>query len=130
MGQPEEALKAAQQFLDKAPPGHPLRLSALEAKGYALEQSKQYGLAFEAFGELEASSEQEALKGKGEYHQARMLLLQGKPQEALALFEKIAALELPANEVAELSRQRVEKLSRGRVASPTTTEPSAGNEAN
>jgi tetratricopeptide (TPR) repeat protein len=129
MGNPEEALKAAQQFLAKTPPGNPLYLSALEAKGYALEQSKQYELAFEAFGELETSSTHEDLKGKGQYHQARMLLLKGQREEALALFEKVAALDLPRSEAVMLAQLRVEELSQAQPANPTATEPSANNEA-
>jgi len=129
MGQPEEALNAAQKFLDKAPQASPLRPVALEAKGYALEQSKQYELAFAAFGELEAGNVQENWKGRGEYHQARMLLLKGQREEALALFEKTAALDLPANRFVALAKQRAEELSRMPHANPTTTEPSASNEA-
>ena len=129
MGQSEEALRAAQRFLDKAPHESPLRSVALEAKGYALEQSKQYDLAFAAFGELETSNSQEGLKGKGEYHQARMLLLKGQTEEALALFEKTAALDLPHNAFVTLAQQRTEELKRVQLANPATTEPSASNEA-
>ncbi|MCL2011315.1 MAG: hypothetical protein FWG75_00795 [Cystobacterineae bacterium] len=129
LGQAEEALAAAERFLANLPPGNrnPLRLSALEAKGYALEQSKQYALAFEAFGELEQSHGQEELKGKGEYHQARMLLLQGQTTEALALFEKVSALEASKSEVVMLAKQRAKALLESKLM---TTKPSANDEAN
>lgn len=125
---PEEALSAAQRFLDKALPDNPLRLSALEAKAYALEQSKQYALAYAAFEEFEASNKPEEWQGRGAYHQARMLLLQGQREEALALFEKTAALDAPKSEAVMLAKRRVEELSRVQLANPAT-EPSASNEA-
>jgi len=129
MGQPEEALGAADRFLDKAPLGAPLRLSALEAKGYALEQSKQYDLAYAAFGELEAGNTLEDSKGKGEYHQARMLLLKGQKEEALALFEKVAALDAPKNEAVLLAKKRVQELSLAKATQPSANSE-AGNAAN
>jgi len=124
LGQPEEAQKAAERFLAQAPKENPLRQVALEAKAYALEQSKQYELAFAAFGELEAEVPSD-FKGKGEYHQARMLLLKGEREAALALFEKVAALDLPKNEAVSLAKQRAEGLLRA----PPANAPSANNEA-
>ncbi|MCL2177914.1 MAG: hypothetical protein FWC28_08575 [Proteobacteria bacterium] len=132
-GQAEKALAAAERFLAKAPPDTPLSLAALEAKGYALEQSEQYDLAYVVFGELEASNTQEGSKGKGEYHQARMLLLKGQKEEALVLFEKVAALEVAQSEAVSLARQRIQALFLEKAAnSATATQPSAseaGNEA-
>ena len=74
-----------------------LRFRALEGAGYALEGQQKYAEAAERFEAL-SKLKNGAYRKVGDYHRARMLVLQGKRDEAKQLLEALdkAAADKPA----------------------------------
>ena len=87
LGKPDEALKAYEEFLAKAPTDDPMRALAYEGQGYLHESKKDYAKATDAFGSMAQYGA--ASKERSEYHQARMLEAQGKKMEAAVAFQKV-----------------------------------------
>jgi len=81
-GKGAEAITAFDEYLKKSPSDDPLRPTALEGKGYALESKKDYDGALAAFDQLAKENTGEFMKGMGLYHRARILLLQARPKKA------------------------------------------------
>jgi tetratricopeptide (TPR) repeat protein len=84
LGNYDGALAAFDEFIKDAPKDEPLMVSAYEGQGYAHEAKGQLDKALESFkgmakGEAEAG---DYLQGMGLYHQARILVQQGKKDEA------------------------------------------------
>jgi len=79
-----------------------LRFRALEGAGYALEAQQKYAEAAERFEAL-SKLKNGAYRKVGEYHRARMLVLQGKRDEARKVLEALdkAAADKPAEGEAE-----------------------------
>ncbi|MBX7114433.1 MAG: tetratricopeptide repeat protein [Myxococcaceae bacterium] len=110
LGRTAETLPLLEEFLKAAAPNDPLRFVALEAKGYAYEAKQQWGDALGAFEELGRSANGDFMKGMGQYHKGRLLVLQGKPEEgAKELSEVIASA--PGTAAGRLATERVALLS-------------------
>src|SRR5439155_4539124 len=76
---------ALQEFGKAAPKDHPLRAVAQESLGYALEAAGKLEEARAAFAQLA----QDGAPDKAAFHQARIALLQGKP-DARQQLEQVA----------------------------------------
>ncbi len=109
LGQYAEALEGFEAFLKQARADDPLRAAALEGKGYAFEGQGQLDKASEAFGQLAKENATPFLEGMGPYHQARILLAQGKKDEAAKGFAEVAA-KFPKTAAARMAQDRVSAL--------------------
>jgi tetratricopeptide (TPR) repeat protein len=89
LGAHEPAVTAFDAFLKEAPQDEPLRAAALEGKGYAFEAQQKYDEALKAFEEMAKVKAGDYLQGMGDYHRARILIQQGKKDDAAALLVKI-----------------------------------------
>lgn len=91
LGNYEVALAAFNEYLTRAPKDEPLRAEALEGQGYVYEAQSQYDKALAAFEQMAKETTGEYLQGMGQYHQARMLVLQGRKPEAAKLLADLKA---------------------------------------
>ena len=121
LGKYAEALAGFDAFLSKARQDDPLRAAALEGKGYALEGQGQLDKAHEAFGQLAKENATPFLEGMGPYHQARMLLAQGKREDAAKGFAEVAS-KFPKTAAARMAQDRVSAL----IAQGVTPPAAAG----
>jgi tetratricopeptide (TPR) repeat protein len=101
LGKPVEAAAAFNKLLqdDEAGDDNYLRFRGLEGAGYALEGQQKYEDARKRFAEL-SKLRSGAYRTLGDYHQARMLVLEGKRAEARTLLEAAskAAADKPAEQ--------------------------------
>jgi len=109
LGMYAEALEGFHAFLKHARSEDPLRAAALEGKGYAFEGQGQLDKALEAFAQLGKENATPFLEGMGPYHQARILLAQGKKDEAARGFAEVAA-KFPKTAAARMAQDRVSAL--------------------
>lgn len=86
-----------------------IRFRVLEGAGYALEGEKKYGEARERFEAL-SKLNNGAYRILGDYHRARMLVAEGKRDEAKKLLEELtkAEAEKPADEGSPAPAERFE----------------------
>lgn len=124
-GKPAEALAAFDDYLKGSDPADPLRPTALEGRGYALEEKKDYDQALAAFDQLAKENKTDFMKGMGMYHRGRVLALQGKTAEAAQALVEVpnaapnsAAARLASDRIALLAAQGV------KIPLPTTAAPS------
>jgi tetratricopeptide (TPR) repeat protein len=82
LGNHDGALAAFDEFIKGADKNDPLLVSAYEGQGYAHEAKGQLDQALEAFKGMAKVEAGEYLQGMGLYHQARILVQQGKKDEA------------------------------------------------
>jgi tetratricopeptide (TPR) repeat protein len=116
-GKPQEALQAFDDYLKGSAADDPLRPTALEGKGYALEAKKDYDAALAAFDQLAKENSAEFMKGMGQYHRARILLLQGKTDEGVKQLQEIEGVA-PGSAAARLAVERVGVLASQGVKIP------------
>ena len=109
LGKYAEALEGFDAFLKATQVDDPLRAAALEGRGYAFEGQGQLDKAHEAFGQLAKENASPFLEGMGPYHQARILLAQGKKQEAAQGFAEVAS-KFPKTAAARMAQDRVSAL--------------------
>lgn len=114
-GKPDQALPLVEEFLTKADPTDTFRPAGLETKGYALEAQKKYDEALNAFDLLAKENKTDFMKGMGQYHRARMMVLKGDTTAAAKTFSEIegaapntAAARLAKDRLAMLAAQGVE----------------------
>jgi tetratricopeptide (TPR) repeat protein len=117
LGNHDAALAAYDDFLKGAPSEDPLRASAMEGRGYALEAKGQLDQALTAFEQMTKSEREEFLIGMGSYHQARILIQQGKQQEAVQALQQIP-VKHPNSAAARLANERLKVLASQGVAIP------------
>jgi TolA-binding protein len=117
LGQYDQASTAYKAYLEAAPKEDPMRAAAQEGLGYSFEAQKQYDQAFTAFGEL-AKTKGEFLAGMGQYHQARILVLQGKKDEAAKMLSDLTTAH-PGTAAARLAQDRITVLAAEGVKIPT-----------
>ncbi len=124
-GKPAEALAAFDDYLKGSDPADPLRPTALEGRGYALEEKKDFDQALTAFDQLARENKSDFMKGMGLYHRGRVLLLQGKADEGAKQLVEVpnvapntAAARLAADRIALLAAQGVT------IPAPLTPAPS------
>jgi tetratricopeptide (TPR) repeat protein len=121
-GQPDEALKLYDEYLKTAVHEEPLRAEALEGKGYALEAKGELDQALAAFDQLDKENKSEFLAGMGQYHRARILIAQGKKDEAIKLLSEIP-VSAPNSSAARLANERTAVLIAEGVKPPPPPAP-------
>lgn len=117
-GKADAALPLVDEFLAKAEQNDPLRPAAYEARGYALEAQKKYDDALNAFDLLAKENKTDFMKGMGQYHRARMLLLKGDTAAAAKTLSEIEGAA-PNTAAARLAKDRITVLVAQGVAVPT-----------
>lgn len=115
-----EAAPMFEEYLKHAPQDDLLRPSALEGKGYALEGKGDLAEAMSAFDALAQSTKGDFLKGMGEYHKARLLVVQGKNEEGAKLFAELSQ-KAPNTAAARMASDRLAVLVASGVKPPTLT---------
>ena len=127
LGKYDEALAAFGDFLKSADKKDPLLASAREGQGYAYEAQDEAGRRRSArSGRWTRWTSGEFLQGMGKYHQARILVAQGKKDEAAQLLADLqaghantAAARLATERLAVLAAEGV-KIPESKVAPPAT----------
>lgn len=126
MGKYDEALAAFGDFIKSADKKDPLLASAREGQGYAYEAQTKLDDALGAFREMDKVESGEFMQGMGKYHQARILVEQGKKDEAAQLLADLqagqantAAGRLATERLAVLAADGV-KIPESKVAPPAT----------
>lgn len=118
LGNNDAALAAFGDFLKTAPANDPLRVGALEGQGYAFEAKGDYAQAITSFEEMEKADAGEYLAGMGQYHKARMLILQDKKDDAAQVLSKIPT-DHPNSAAARQATERMAVLASQGVKVPT-----------
>ena len=106
LGDFDAAAASFGEFTRQADKKDPLMASAYEGLGYAHEAKGQLDQALAAFQEMSKAESGEFLQGMGQYHQARILVAQGKKDEAAQILADLKASQ--ANTAA--GRQATERL--------------------
>jgi tetratricopeptide (TPR) repeat protein len=106
LGDFDGALASFTEFTKEADKKDPLMASAYEGLGYSNEAKGQLEPALAAFQEMSKVDSGEFLQGMGQYHQARILVAQGKKDEAAQLLVDLKTAQ--ANTAA--GRQATERL--------------------
>ena len=122
LGRSDEALKAFDSFLAEAPKEDVLRAAALEGKGYVHEAKGQLDEALKAYDELSRLDKTEFLDGMGLFHRARILILQGKKEEAAKALSEIPPA-FPESAAARLATERMNLLASQGVKLPAVAGP-------
>ncbi|MCY1078223.1 tetratricopeptide repeat protein [Archangium lansingense] len=125
LGNYDGALAAFGEYTKGAPKNDPLLTSAYEGQGYAHEAKGQLDQALESFKQMEQVNAGEFMQGMGQYHQARILVAQGKKDEAAQLLADLKATQ--ANAAAgRLATERLAVLAAQGVKVPEPkTQPAA-----
>lgn len=128
-GQPNEALTALDDYLKNGDASDPLRPAALEGKGYAFEAQKSYDKALESFDQLARETKTDFMKGMGLYHRGRILIVQGKNDDAAKTLVEVPSLA-PNSAAARLAQERISQLAAQGVhipaPPPVAVTPDAG----
>ncbi|WP_426752195.1 tetratricopeptide repeat protein [Myxococcus sp. Y35] len=111
------------EFLKGAAQNDPLRADAFEGQGYALEAEGKYDDAIKAFEQMNAAGGS-FLVGMGDYHKARMLILQGKKEEAAQVLSKLTTAH-PNTAAARQAGERLAVLASEGVKIPAPEAPAA-----
>lgn len=118
LGNYDAALAAYADVLKEAPKNDPLRVSALEGQGYTYEAQGKYAEAAQAFEQMGKDDAGGYLAGMGQYHQARMLILQNKKDEAAKVLAEIPE-KFPNTAAARQATERLNLLATQGVKVPT-----------
>ena len=99
LGKPAEAASVFAKLLEQAGDDSYLRFRGLEGAGYALEGQQKYADARKRFADL-SKLQNGAYRSVGDYHQARMFVLEGQRAQARSLLEASskAAADKPAEQ--------------------------------
>jgi tetratricopeptide (TPR) repeat protein len=124
LGNHDGALAAFGEFLKGVPQNDPLRASALEGEGYAYEAQKKYDEALKSFESMTSVDAGGYLAGMGQYHRARILILQGKKDDAAAVLVKIP-VDHKDTAAARLASERTALLASEGVKIPPPPAPPA-----
>ena len=125
LGHFDNAVAAYTDFLKDTGLNDPMRVAALEGQGYAYEAQKKYDQAIASFDDMSKGDAGGYLEGMGQYHHARILVLQDKKDEAAALLVKIP-VEHAGSAAARLATERLALLSAAGVKIPEAPKPDAG----
>ncbi|PTL86006.1 hypothetical protein DAT35_04090 [Vitiosangium sp. GDMCC 1.1324] len=91
LGDYDGALASFGEYTKEANKKDPLMASAYEGQGYAHEAKGQLDQALASFQEMAKVDSGEFLQGMGQYHQARILVAQGKKDEAAQILADLKA---------------------------------------
>jgi len=122
LARPDEALPRFVDFLGRSPSSQILRVSALEGEGYALEAKGELDRALDAFERMSREDAGGFLAGMGLYHRARILVLQGKKQDAAQAFQELITAK-PGTAAAALAQDRLGLLATEGVRPPPLVPP-------
>jgi tetratricopeptide (TPR) repeat protein len=122
LGNHDNALAAFGDYLKNAPQNDPLRAGALEGQGYAYEAQQKYDQALASFEEMSKVDAGGYLEGMGQYHRARILILQGKKDDAAAVLVKIP-VDHPNSAASRLATERTSLLAAEGVKIPEPPKP-------
>jgi tetratricopeptide (TPR) repeat protein len=128
LGTYEPAIASFDAFLKESAQNEPLRAAAFEGKGYAFEAQQKYDEALKAFEEMAKVETGDYLEGMGDYHRARILIQQGKKDEAASVLVKIP-VDYANSAAARLSAERTALLAAEGVkipAPPAATKQDGG----
>jgi tetratricopeptide (TPR) repeat protein len=117
LGRFDEALASFKEYADKAPKNEPLRAIALEGMGYAYEAKGDLDNAFKAFDELSKLDKSDFLDGMGQFHKARILILQNKKEDAARALSEIPPA-FPNTAAARMATERMNVLASQGVTIP------------
>jgi tetratricopeptide (TPR) repeat protein len=124
LGNHDGALAAFGDFIKDAPKNDPLLAAAYEGQGYAYEAKGQLDQALEAFKGMAKVESGDYLQGMGLYHQARILVQQGKKDEAAQVLADLKSSQ--ANTAAgRLATERLAVLAAQGVKVPEPKTPPA-----
>ena len=131
LGKFEEADKLYELYIGIAKAGSPLRLMALEGRGYAAESRADPTSALAFFEQIGREAQAEKWKAKSAYHRGRMLALQGQKVEAAEAFERIGKDFAKVTSVNLLAQERLAVLASEGIRPPAVQveAPSAPSEA-
>ncbi|MFL5343521.1 MAG: tetratricopeptide repeat protein [Hyalangium sp.] len=125
LGDQDAAVAAYSEYLKDSAQNDPMRAAALEGQGYAYEAQQKYDQAIASFDEMSKVDSGGYLEGMGQYHHARILIVQGKKDDAAAILVKIPA-EHAGTAAARLATERTALLAAEGVKIPEAPKPSAG----
>jgi tetratricopeptide (TPR) repeat protein len=125
LGQYDAAVAAFSDYLKDAQQKDPMRAAALEGQGYAYEAQQKYDQALASFDEMSKVDAGGYLEGMGQYHHARILITQGKKDEAAAMLVKIP-VEHAGTAGARLATERTALLAAEGVKIPEPPKPTEG----
>jgi tetratricopeptide (TPR) repeat protein len=124
LGQHDAAVSSYADFLKDAAQNDPMRAAALEGQGYAYEAQQKYDQALASFDDMSKVDASGYLEGMGQYHRARILILQGKKEDAAAVLVKIP-VEHSGSAAARLAAERTALLAAEGVKIPEAPKPTA-----
>jgi tetratricopeptide (TPR) repeat protein len=127
LGRYDDALRAYGEFIQEAPKDDLLRATALEGQGYAYEAKGKLDEALRSYDALSRLEKTDFLDGMGLFHRARILILQGKKEEAAKALSEIPGA-FPNSAAARMATERMNLLaSQGvKLPSPAGAGPDAG----
>jgi tetratricopeptide (TPR) repeat protein len=122
LGNLDNALANFAEYLKAAPQNDPMRAAALEGQGYAYEAQQKYDQALGSFEEMSKVDGGGYLEGMGQYHRARILILQGKKDDAASVLVKIP-VDHPNSAASRLATERTSLLAAEGVKIPEPPKP-------
>jgi tetratricopeptide (TPR) repeat protein len=122
LGNLDNALANFSEYLKAAPQNDPLRAAALEGQGYAFEAQQKYDQALGSFEEMSKVDGGGYLEGMGQYHRARILIQQGKKDDAATVLVKIP-VDHPNSAASRLATERTSLLAAEGVKIPEPPKP-------
>jgi hypothetical protein len=122
MGKLDDALASFADYLKDAPQNDPMRAGALEGQGYTYEAQQKYDQALASFDEMSKVDAGGFLEGMGQYHRARILILQGKKDDAAAVLVKIP-VDHANSAASRLATERTSLLAAEGVKIPEPPKP-------
>ncbi len=125
LGNQDAAVAAFSEYVKDAAQNDPMRAAALEGQGYAYEAQQKYDQALASFDEMSKVDSGGYLEGMGQYHRARILILQGKKDDAAAVLVKIP-VEHSGTAAARLATERTALLAAAGVKIPEAPKPTEG----
>ena len=117
LGRYDPALNAFEDFLKAVPPTDPLRAEALEGEGYVFEAKGQLEQALLTYDQMASVTKGEFMTGMGLYHRARILVQQGKKDEAAKALVEVKS-NYPTSTAGRLAGERISLLEREGVKIP------------
>ena len=126
LGKYDQALNAFEDFLKAVPQTDPLRAEALEGEGYVFEAKGQLEQALLTYDQMAGVTKGEFMTGMGLYHRARILVQQGKKEDAAKAFVELKST-YPTSTAGRLAGERISLLERDGVKIPSPTPKAAAD---
>lgn len=124
-GKVDPAMGHFEAYLQDAPAGELLRITALDGLGHAREAKQELPQALDAYQRMSAEEAGGFLEGMGAYHRARVLAAQGKKQEAAQAFADLVSAH-PGSAAARQAQERLSALEVEGFKAVVVPRPDAG----